>query len=253
MTEKKSVTFRCDADLLEAIDNLGRERYPAKTPHGYDRSKILMEVLRLNIEALSDGSVVLPAPANVGQQASNVRLTLSDSLLDERITEMLTRKTEPILAELADIKVSQAEAIERAKAELRTELLGELAVQSDRTDDEPLRQQLDSMPTENHQDYNQLLESSSATIDNQRKVVALLQSRLREEREEREKLEAKLAEPKQSPATAIEFPAPADLLNQLKALHPKSKATLGDVEVLIEIIEESWDTHPTDFRNRYPG
>jgi hypothetical protein len=31
------------------------------------------------------------------------------------------------------------------------------------------------------------------------------------------------------------------LLNQLKALHPKSKATLGDVEALVEIIEESWD------------
>ncbi|MEP6519549.1 hypothetical protein [Microcoleus vaginatus] len=239
MTEKKSVTFRCDADLLEAIDSLGLERYPAKTPHGYDRSKILMEVLRLNIEALSDGSVVLPTPTNVGQQSSNVRLKLSDSLLDERITEMLTRKTEPILAELADIKVSQAEAIERAKAELRTELLGELAVQSDHTNDEPLSQQLDSMPTENHQDYDQLLESSSATIDNQRKVVALLQSRLREERAEREKLEAQLAEPKQSPATAIKLPEPADLFNQLKGLHPKSKATLGDVKVLVEIIEES--------------
>jgi hypothetical protein len=123
MTEKKSVTFRCDADLLEAIDNLGRERYPAKTPHGCDRSKILMEVLRLNIEALSDGSVVLPAPAFVRQQPNDVRLKLSDSLLEERITEMLTRKTEPLLAELANIKTSQADAIERAKAELRTELL----------------------------------------------------------------------------------------------------------------------------------
>jgi hypothetical protein len=70
-------------------------------------------------------------------------------------------------------------------------------------------------------------------------VVELLQSRLREERAEREKLEAKLAEPKQSPAPAIELPEPADLLNQLKALHPKSKATLGDVKVLVEIIEES--------------
>ena len=239
MTEKKSVTFRCDTDLLEAIDNLGRERYPAKTPHGYDRSKILMEVLRLNIEALSAGSVVLPTPANVGRQASDVTLQLSDSLLDARITEMLTRKTEPILAELAGIKVSQAEAIEQAKAELRTELLGELAAcLTDRTDDERLRQQLESMPTENHQDYDQLLVSSSATIDNQRKVVELLQSRLREERAEREKLEAQLAEPKQSPATALELPEPADLLNQLKALHPKSKATLGDVKVLVEIIEE---------------
>jgi hypothetical protein len=91
------------------------------------RSKTLMDIVRAGIQALSDGSVVLPAPAFVRQPPDGVRQELSDSLLSARITEMLTRKTEPILAELADIKASQAEAIERAKAELRTELLGELA------------------------------------------------------------------------------------------------------------------------------
>jgi hypothetical protein len=86
-----------------------------------------MDIVRAGIEALSDGSVVLPAPTEVRQQPNEVRQNLSDSLLDARITEMLSRKTEPILAELADIKTKQADAIERAKAELRTELLGELA------------------------------------------------------------------------------------------------------------------------------
>jgi hypothetical protein len=86
-----------------------------------------MDIVRASIEALSEGSVVLRTPAFVRQQQSEVRQKISDSLLEARITEMLTRKTEPILAELADIKTSQAEAIERAKAELRTELLGELA------------------------------------------------------------------------------------------------------------------------------
>jgi hypothetical protein len=59
MSDKKSITFCCDADILEALNNLGRECYHAKTPHRYDRSKILMDILRLNIEALSDGSIVL--------------------------------------------------------------------------------------------------------------------------------------------------------------------------------------------------
>ena len=86
-----------------------------------------MDIVRAGIQALSDGSVVLPAPAFVRQQPDEVRQQLSDSLLEARITEMLTRKTEPLLAELADIKTSQAEAIERALAELRTELQGELA------------------------------------------------------------------------------------------------------------------------------
>jgi hypothetical protein len=85
-----------------------------------------MDIVRAGIQALSDGSVVLLAPAEVRQQPSDVRHKLSDNW-EARITEMLTRKTEPILAELADIKASQADAIERAKAELRTELLGELA------------------------------------------------------------------------------------------------------------------------------
>ena len=85
-----------------------------------------MDIVRAGIEALSDGSIVLPVPAFVRQQQSEVRQQLSDSLLEARITEMLTRKTEPLLAELADIKASQASAIEQAKAELRVEL-GELA------------------------------------------------------------------------------------------------------------------------------
>jgi len=126
MSDKIMLNFRCPSSVLEAIDNLGKERYPANTKHGCDRSKTLMEIVRAGIEALSDGSVVLPAPAKVRQQPDGVRQRLSDSLLEARITEMLTRKTEPLLAELADIKTSQADAIERAKAELRTELLGEL-------------------------------------------------------------------------------------------------------------------------------
>jgi len=127
MSDKIMLNFRCPSSVLEAIDNLGVQRYPANIKHGCDRSKTLMDIVRAGIEALSDGSVVLPAPTFVRQQPPDVKQDLSDSLLDARITEMLTRKTEPLLAELADIKTSQADAIERAKAELRTELLGELA------------------------------------------------------------------------------------------------------------------------------
>jgi hypothetical protein len=102
MSDKKLITFRCDADLLEALDNLGRERYDAKTPHGYDRSKILMDILRLNIEALSDGSIVLPGVVEVRQSASDN--------LKERITEI--------------IKASGA--IEQIRAEVKTDLRAEL-------------------------------------------------------------------------------------------------------------------------------
>ncbi len=68
MSDKKSITFRCDADILETLDNLGRECNHAKTPHGYNRSKILMDILQLNIEALSDGSIVLYHLSKIMQQ-----------------------------------------------------------------------------------------------------------------------------------------------------------------------------------------
>ena len=104
-----SLTFRCPTEVLEVIDNLGKERYPANTKHGCDRSKTLMDIVRAGIEALSDGSVVLPAPAFVRQQHSDVRQNLSDCLLDERITDIVERKTELLRAAL--------------KAELKAELL----------------------------------------------------------------------------------------------------------------------------------
>jgi hypothetical protein len=72
-----------------------------------------MDIVRAGIEALSDGSVVLPTPAEVRQQPDSVRQDLSDSLLDRRITEIIERKTEPLRAAL--------------KAELKAELLGESA------------------------------------------------------------------------------------------------------------------------------
>ena len=114
MSDKKSITYRCDADILEALDNLGRERYHAKTPPGYDRPKILMDILRLNIEALSDGSIVLPGTVEVRQSASDN--------LEERITEIIKAS-----GAIEQIKVE-------VKADLRAEL-GEVATARDGNDE----------------------------------------------------------------------------------------------------------------------
>ncbi len=109
-----------------------------------------------------------------------------------------------------------------------------------------LKKQLDSMPTENHQDYDQLLESSSATIDNLRKVVALLQSRLREERE---KFEAQLSELQQrldaadpNPPPAIDLSGKADeLVNFFRTLLPKDiKLPKNTMFKLREILGATW-------------
>ncbi|MDP8936001.1 MAG: flagellar alpha dynein [Cyanobacteriota bacterium] len=50
-------------------------------------------------------------------------------------------------------------------------------------------------------------------------------------------------EPEQKTAPGVEFPEPAELLNQLKAKmkadRKKSTASLADVESILEILEES--------------
>ena len=99
-----SLTFRCPDEVLAAIDNLGKERYPVATnlTHGYDRSKTLIDIMRAGLAALSEGSIVLPEPAatETRQQPSDVRQELLDSL-EQRMAEL--------------------------KAELKAELLGESA------------------------------------------------------------------------------------------------------------------------------
>jgi hypothetical protein len=61
MTDKTMLNFRCPAELLDAIDTLGQEHHPSETTkHGCDRTKTLLDILRAGVEALSNGSVVLP-------------------------------------------------------------------------------------------------------------------------------------------------------------------------------------------------
>ena len=93
-----SLTFRCPDEVLAAIDNLGKERYPAaNTKHGCDRSKTLIDIMRAGIEALNDGSIVLPAPAEVRQQPSDV---YAPDNLEQLVTEIVQRQTEALKAEL---------------------------------------------------------------------------------------------------------------------------------------------------------
>jgi hypothetical protein len=98
-----SLTFRCPGEVLEAIDNLGKERYPsAHNDHGCDRSKTLIDIMRAGLAALSEGSIVLPAPAatEVRQQPSDVRQEVLDSL-EQRMAELKAELKAEILGESA--------------------------------------------------------------------------------------------------------------------------------------------------------
>ena len=233
-----SLTFRCPDEVLEAIDNLGKERYPAaNTKHGCDRSKTLIDIMRAGIEALNDGSVVLPPPEFVRQQPDDVRQSLSNSSLEARITEIVQRQTEPLFAE----KFSALE-----------ERLGKLSAASASTNDESLRQQLKQ--TEEH-----LAEVTHDRDELKQQLTTLTanRSQLQAERASRQQLQAELVSTReelallkenpprantQQPAVELKLPSPADLLNQLKKANGKKfTANLTDVEKILESLggEES--------------
>jgi hypothetical protein len=50
--------------------------------------------------------------------------------------------------------------------------------------------------------------------------------------------------------SALELPEASVLLNKLKAKRKKSTASLADVDAILEILEESWMTHPRDFGHK---
>ncbi|MEG4589710.1 hypothetical protein QUA54_31515 [Microcoleus sp. MOSTC5] len=99
----KLLNFRCPAEVLEAIHQLGRELYPAENSNGCDQSKTVLEIMRAGIEALSDGSIVLQTPeVKQVKQPSDIRPILSDTELDERITQIVESKTEALRTALRD-------------------------------------------------------------------------------------------------------------------------------------------------------
>ena len=237
MSDKIMLNFRCPTEVLEAIDNLGVQRYPANTKHGCDRSKTLMDIVRAGIQALSDGSVVLPTPTFVRQQPDGVKQELSDSLLDARITEIVQRQTEPLFAE----KFSALE-----------ERLGKLSAANDGGGDESLRQQLKQ--TEEHlaevtRDRDELKQQLATLTANRSPRAAELASRQQLQAEldrTREELALLKENPPtdntQQPAVELKLPSPADLLNQLKKANGKKfTANLTDVEKILESLggEES--------------
>ena len=78
-------------------------------------------------------------------------------------------------------------------------------------------------------------------LDNREKEAADLRRNLSDRDKELEQLRSEFSELKQKSATtaSIDLPEAADLYNQLKTRRKKSSASLADVELILEMIEES--------------
>jgi hypothetical protein len=78
--------------LLDAIDTLGQERHPSETTkHGCDQTKTLLDILRAGIEALSNGSVVLPLSDNTVRHSKTenaINIEARFAAIEERLGKL---------------------------------------------------------------------------------------------------------------------------------------------------------------------
>jgi hypothetical protein len=83
----KLLNFRCPEPLLDAIDEFGREHYPADNPSGCDRSKTLIDIVTAGIQALTDGTVVLPRPGSVRQSSDSEIRAMVEAAIEEKFAQ----------------------------------------------------------------------------------------------------------------------------------------------------------------------
>jgi len=177
-------------------------------------------------------------------EANNQQVTdaVTDSHTAERVTalELQVQALQESLEALRSALLGKSEGLsnfselpnpyEVTDSELQTELSN-------------LKAELSNLATENEKlraDYDALLESSTAVTNKLRQELAEVRSQLATERADREEIEAELSDLNQKSATAgKDLPEAANLYNQLKTRRKKSSASLADVELILEMIEES--------------
>jgi chromosome segregation ATPase len=198
------------------------------------------EVSVAKLEEIAAALEVSPVPrvnkvAEVTQEVTQVAEVAQDRLTALELDVANLRKALEALQEKLPGKLEPGDSEELPKVDSKVaeELQNELS--NLKTENEVLRQELAGART----DYAKLLESSTAVKASREKEIAEVRSQLEQERTDREEIESEFADLKQKSAPASELPEAADLYNQLKAKRKKSSASLADVELILEMIEES--------------
>ena len=191
--------------------------------------ELQVQALQESLEALQEA---LPGKSDAG---NSEELPKVDNEVVERLQNELSNlqtDNQTLRQELEKVKADRVALLEsfRELEADRNRLDWEIGIH--KADKQKLRDELDASKSE----YAKLLESSSAIIHKSKEDLKILQTRLTQERTDREEVEAELTDLKQKSATAREFPDAADLLNQLKAKRKKSSVTLADVEKILEIL-----------------
>jgi chromosome segregation ATPase len=192
------------------------------------------EVSTAKLEEIAEALEVPPVPrvnkvAEVAQGVTQVAEVAQDRLTALELEVASLRKALEALREALPGKSEAGDSEELPKID------SEVA--------EKLQNGLGNLKAENEKlraDYDALLESSTVVTKKLDKEVQELRSQLEQEHADREELETELSELKQKPVAAgKDLPEAADLYNQLKTRRKKSNASLADVELILEMIEES--------------
>ncbi|MFM6051415.1 MAG: hypothetical protein ACKPA7_07175, partial [Sphaerospermopsis kisseleviana] len=92
------LNFRCPLELLEAIDSIGKERYPANNDNGCDRSKTLLDIIQAGIATLTNGDVVI----DVKQPSKTSKTDLDLEAIEELVKKLIAENSQVIQPRLTD-------------------------------------------------------------------------------------------------------------------------------------------------------
>ncbi len=95
---RKMLNFRCPLELLEAIDSIGKERYPANNDNGCDRSKTLLDIIQAGIATLTNGDVVI----DVKQPSKTSKTDLDLEAIEELVKKLIAENSQVIQPRLTD-------------------------------------------------------------------------------------------------------------------------------------------------------
>ncbi len=186
------------------------------------------------LEALAESSPLMGTVSADSHPLMETVTTQLDPLMEtvhadfHPVMETVVTQFNPLMGTArADVETSDANITEQP--------IGKDAplIETVRHEIESLEQQIE----EARADYSKLLESSGQIKASREKELAEVRSQLKRERADREEVEVELSDLRKKSALAVaEFPEPADLLNQLKGQRKKSRADLGDIEAVLEIL-----------------
>jgi uncharacterized protein (DUF3084 family) len=260
MAEKTMLNFRCPADVLDAIDSIGQERYPSESSkHGCDRSKTLLDIVRAGIEVLS-GNSVLQMSNNSVRQDELISSTEGKTVSKTEESDCKTNEIDPgakLTQYLESLKTPLCERFSAIDEQLgRIESLSQSLESHAQEDIKTLKLEMEAIEIASH-DANYLAAERLDEIGALEKKLEAIDALIVFKNNEIAECSAQLAAKNQIIAEAeeqisqlefqlkaaaaeksSEFPRPAQLIDLLKIERPKLKISQIDITAIYSLLNK---------------